>query len=216
MSASSNCVTCGMLTQLACRRGPEMRWMRVSGSSLDRAELREIDRRHLGQRRARARAAAGSTRRGHRAAERLLDERLDVLVRDALLEARAGYLRRGRRRARARSVRTEGPACARENPGSSMGARSWRYEVGTPSCDSGTSLPAGRSALRCRRRCLRCLRRRRRARRRRGRGRLRQLPAARQPAVPPRQRRRAPSAFERRDQVAAVETLPPLLMWTSR
>ena len=31
MSASSNCVTCGMLTQLACRRGPAIFWMRESG-----------------------------------------------------------------------------------------------------------------------------------------------------------------------------------------
>ena len=31
MSASSNCVTCGRLTQLACSRGPEIFWMRVSG-----------------------------------------------------------------------------------------------------------------------------------------------------------------------------------------
>jgi len=31
MSASSNCVTCGMFTQLACRRGPEIFWMRDSG-----------------------------------------------------------------------------------------------------------------------------------------------------------------------------------------
>ena len=39
--------------------------------------------------------------------------------------------------------RTEGPAWARENPGSSMGARSLRYEVGTPSNDLGVSLPPG-------------------------------------------------------------------------
>ena len=31
MSASSNCVTCGMLTQLACSRGPAIFWMRVRG-----------------------------------------------------------------------------------------------------------------------------------------------------------------------------------------
>ena len=31
MSASSNCVTCGMFTQLACRRGPEIFWIRLSG-----------------------------------------------------------------------------------------------------------------------------------------------------------------------------------------
>ena len=50
MSASSNCVTCGMLTQLACRRGPEILWMRDSGLRLDRTELREVDGRHGGQR----------------------------------------------------------------------------------------------------------------------------------------------------------------------
>ena len=33
MSASSNWVTCGMLTQLACRRGPEIFWIRDSGLS---------------------------------------------------------------------------------------------------------------------------------------------------------------------------------------
>ena len=32
MSASSCCVTCGTLTQLACSRGPEIFWMRDSGS----------------------------------------------------------------------------------------------------------------------------------------------------------------------------------------
>ena len=31
MSASSCWVTCGRLSQLACRRAPEMRWMRDSG-----------------------------------------------------------------------------------------------------------------------------------------------------------------------------------------
>ena len=31
MSASSNCVTCGRFTQLACSRAPEIFWMRVSG-----------------------------------------------------------------------------------------------------------------------------------------------------------------------------------------
>ena len=31
MSASSNCVTCGIETQLRCRLGPESFWMRDSG-----------------------------------------------------------------------------------------------------------------------------------------------------------------------------------------
>ena len=66
--------------------------MRDSGSSVGRTELREIDRRHFRQRRARRRAAGGGTRRGRAAAEDVLDERLDVLVRDAALEAVAGDL----------------------------------------------------------------------------------------------------------------------------
>ena len=92
MSASSNCVTCGMLTQLACRRGPEMRWMRDERLDLDGAELRR-SRRHgtVGQRAAARRRLA--SRCGAAARHAALDERLDVIVRDAALEAGAADAR---------------------------------------------------------------------------------------------------------------------------
>ena len=73
MSASSNCVTCGRLTQLACRRGPAIFWMRDSGLALDRAERREIDTRHLRPRRPAPPPLA------RRARQQPLDVRLDVV-----------------------------------------------------------------------------------------------------------------------------------------
>ena len=42
MSASSNCVTCGIITQLRCRFAPESFLMRERGFEFDRAELGEI------------------------------------------------------------------------------------------------------------------------------------------------------------------------------
>ena len=68
MSASSNCVTCGIITQLRASPGAEIFWMRVRACSLDRSELGEV---HLGPRRqtqigepaaARAGAAGGQRR----------------------------------------------------------------------------------------------------------------------------------------------------------
>ena len=53
------------------------------------------------------------------------DERLDVIVGDPVLEAVARHQRQIHAQL-AGELRTEGPACARENPGSSMGARSLR------------------------------------------------------------------------------------------
>ena len=43
MSASSNWVTCGIITQLRARLAPEIFLIRDSGLRLDGPELREID-----------------------------------------------------------------------------------------------------------------------------------------------------------------------------
>ena len=56
MSASSNCVTCGIITQLRARFAPEIFLMRDSGRDLDGAELGEVD---LRPRQQVERAAAG-------------------------------------------------------------------------------------------------------------------------------------------------------------
>ena len=87
MSASSNCVTCGMLTQLACRRGPEIFWMRDSGLSFDWTERREVDDGIVRAGPTPARAAAPPAPAARRHGERLLHECLHVVVRDARLEA---------------------------------------------------------------------------------------------------------------------------------
>ena len=65
MSASSLLVTCGIVTQLRCRFGPEIFLMRESGLLLDRTELREIE---LRPRRQRERHRAARRSGGRRAA----------------------------------------------------------------------------------------------------------------------------------------------------
>ena len=80
MSASSNCVTCGTLTQLACRRGPEIFWMRLSGL------------RSTGPNAAKSTGGtrgSAAPRRRRRLGQQPLDVRLDVLLGDAALGAAA-------------------------------------------------------------------------------------------------------------------------------
>ena len=80
MSASSYCVTCGMLTHAACRRRPEIFWMRPSGLTSTSPNFAKSTLRHLRQRRT-------SALQGHRTA--LLDPGLHVIVRDAAAQATA-------------------------------------------------------------------------------------------------------------------------------
>ena len=81
MSASSCCVTCGTLTQLACSRGPEIFWMRDSGSVSTRPYFAKST---VG-------TAGSAPPRGAAALHDLLDERLDVVGRDAAFRARAAH-----------------------------------------------------------------------------------------------------------------------------
>ena len=85
MSASSNWVTCGRLTQLACSREPEMRCTRPIGLMSIGTELREIRHGDFRQRRRRPRRRRAPAAGAHQR----LDERLDVVVGDAALLARA-------------------------------------------------------------------------------------------------------------------------------
>ena len=76
MSASSQCVTCGTFTHDACRRGPEMRLMRDSGTVSTGPNLAKSTAGIAG-------SAPAAARDPGRASER----RLDVLARDAPLLA---------------------------------------------------------------------------------------------------------------------------------
>src|SRR5205814_1160102 len=133
------CVTWGMFTQLPSRRGPEMRWMRDSGSTA------------VGPNCAKSTAGtAGSA--GHTVSVPPPPPPSAPLT-NALTSSWVMRSLKPCPVTRPRSTpssranwRTEGPAWARENPGSSMGARSLRYEVGTPSNDLGVSLPPGVAA----------------------------------------------------------------------
>src|SRR5579864_8256187 len=145
MSASSNCVTCGMLTQLACRRDPEMRWMRDSGSSAVGPNCAKSTGGTSGSAGRAAAPPAAAPAAGAPPPRTCLTNALTSSWVMRSLKPWPATWARFTPSSRA-NLRTEGPAWARENPGSSMGARSWRYEVGTPSCDSGTSLPPERSA----------------------------------------------------------------------
>ena len=91
MSASSNCVTCGIITQLRARLAPEIFLIRDSGVGLDR--------RRTSRSPASATAAGSSApappallpapAHRARACERALHERLDVLLEDAALRPAA-------------------------------------------------------------------------------------------------------------------------------
>ena len=72
MSASSNCVTCGIITQLRARLAPEIFLMRDSGVVSIGAEFREVRRRPRQQVRAhrRRRRCRRATRPARRASER--------------------------------------------------------------------------------------------------------------------------------------------------
>ena len=136
MSASSNCVTCGMLTQLACSRGPAIFWMRVSG------------RRSIGPKAAKstlgtAGSAASPGRAGAVSSCLTYAFTSSAVIRPLrpvpVMRARSTPSSRAKRR-------TDGPACAREKPGSSMMGRA------AAACVAGTRASlsaAGRS--RCRR-----------------------------------------------------------------
>ena len=113
MSASSNCVTCGIITQLRARLAPEIFRIRDSGTASIGPELREIRRRPrqkvecAGTRR----RCCRTCRRTRAACERALDERLHVVLEDASLGPAACDTRKiGTEFARNR--RTEGDACA--------------------------------------------------------------------------------------------------------
>ena len=133
ISASSCCVTCGRLIQLACRRAPEMRWMRDSGLTSTGAEFREVDFRHLGQSR---RAAAGGAR------QQPLHVRLHVLVSDAPLRPGSLTCPRSAPSSRA-NLRTEGLAYAVENAFSSIEPRRAAAALGRPAWHLGARGDAG-------------------------------------------------------------------------
>ena len=108
MSASSSCVTCGIVTQLRCRFAAESLRIRCSGwISVGPNFAKSISRRR----------GHGDARDRHARRGALLDHALHVaahvVVRDARLRAGAGHERAGRRRARARARRTDGLACGR-------------------------------------------------------------------------------------------------------
>ena len=79
MSASSCCVTCGMLSQLACRRAPEIRWMRDSGLSSTAPNFAKSTSGTLGS----ADTGAGGARTG--AVRMALHMRFHILLSDAPL-----------------------------------------------------------------------------------------------------------------------------------
>ena len=120
MSASSNCVTCGMLIQLACRRGPEMRWMRDSGSVLTGPYCAKSTAGTCGA----AAAGAAADAAGAPASAPFTNALMSSCVMRPL-KPRPVTRARSTPSSRA-NARTEGLAWARENPGSSMGARSGR------------------------------------------------------------------------------------------
>ena len=80
MSASSICQTCGTLSQLACRRGPEIFWMRPSGLTSIAPNFEKSTSGTFGS----APPPAGAP-----LVERLLDPGFHVVGRDAPFEARA-------------------------------------------------------------------------------------------------------------------------------
>ena len=80
MSASSFCVTCGMLSQLRCRKAPGQLPDARQRLRLDGAELREIDRRHRRQIETQAAACGASRTR-----ELRFHVGLHVFLQDALL-----------------------------------------------------------------------------------------------------------------------------------
>ena len=110
MSASSNWVTCGTLTQLACSRGPGDLLDAAQRLALDRAERREVDRRHPRQT-PRRRTAAGSVRRRLTCALTSCSV-MRPLVPVPLTRPRSTPSSRAKRR-------IDGLACAVENPGAS-------------------------------------------------------------------------------------------------
>ena len=86
MSASSNCVTCGIITQLRASPGAEIFWMRVRASVSIGPNLAKST---LGQG-GRPRSASPPPRAlAPPVGQRLLHEGLDVLLEDAALRPRA-------------------------------------------------------------------------------------------------------------------------------
>ena len=110
MSASSNCVTCGMLTQLACSRGPAIFWMRVSG------------RRSIGPKAAKSTWGTAGSAPPETAAAPVISCLTCALTSSAVIRPLSPVpVTRARSTPSSRANRrTEGPACAREKPGSSM------------------------------------------------------------------------------------------------
>ncbi len=105
MSASSNCVTCGMLDPAGMQA-----W---AGDALDARQRLDSPRGRTADSpppvRQAGRYHGAAARCGSSAGECALDESLDVIVGDAALEAVARDAARDRRRARARSVARKAP-----------------------------------------------------------------------------------------------------------
>ncbi len=193
---------------------------------LDRPELREVDGRHRrAARRRRARSARPGARcRAAAPSVSALDERLDVLVRDPALEAVPVTRVRSTPSSRA-NLRTEGPAWARENPGSLMGGRSVAAAArhAAVACRGAASLRrAGAATCRGWRGAAAAAAALARERLRRGRaGSARGCSWAGALAAARRSRRcwrrlrlrRRRLGAHRRDQIARVETVPPLATW---
>ena len=126
MSASSNCVTWGMLTQLACRRGPDILWIRDNGSVLTGPYCAKSTAGTAGKAvvPGAAVAAAAVVADGVPESDALTKLLMSSWVMRLLKPC---PLTRARSTPSSRAkARTEGLACARENPGSSMAARSAR------------------------------------------------------------------------------------------
>ena len=131
MSASSNCVTCGIITQLRASAGPEIFLMRESGCSSIGPNFAKSTFGHAGQAEV-GEAAAGGARRALAGAREApaFTKPCDVLLEDAALGAAARDRGRGRRPARGRSARTPGLAWAGAPPRSRRRARRRHAERG--------------------------------------------------------------------------------------
>ena len=91
MSASSLCVTCGIITQLRASTGPEIRWIRDRCTRSISPNFEKSIDGHGGE--VQAETGAAGRRRGRRGCGRaVLDERLHVLLGDPALAAAAGHL----------------------------------------------------------------------------------------------------------------------------
>ena len=139
ISARSCWVTCGRLIQLACRRGPEIFWMRVSGWTSISPNLAKSTTGVFGS----AGAAAGPAARPVRIA---LTNALTSSCRMRSLSPLPLTCARSTPSSRA-SLRTDGLACALEKPASSMdGSRAGTCAAGFA---AGALAAAGAAGAAC-------------------------------------------------------------------